>query len=1221
MINLWINSETNALLPNWNAFGTTTLPQIKQGDTIAFDIHWVKSDPAGQFMEEVIMPPSSVIKVAVGTPNGGPTGGYFTYSFGGDSVQIPYNASGTDANTLINGLPSIVSAGGVLVTLVNQRTFRIVFNLVGPRAISSCDSTSLSPSTSISVIRINAGSPTTKEVHHLRPKLLPVAYSDSFTNSPEPTISITDIDSITKRVSISPSPKFGTFTISNGTGTTSALSINSSAGDVLNALTSAGISSSTRTYSVAKSGDYSWDIYRTSGTQETLTLTTTGLVGFSSKTGTVEFNTLEVEDLLAGQPSVSATLEVEYSYGDIRQTLYQGKITIVNDIIDEATYNPVPFPELQAGIEEAPQDGVLYGRKDGIWSAVVGDGNNIPDYDNSLIYTVGNQVYYQGKLYRMIVSVGGAGYDPVGYPSYWESLSGSNPDLSGYVEKTGAVMSLGATLNFQNTFSELSIGAGGVGVYSNTNPESVLLFENRLEVSNGTSTTKVIPAGITFPDLTTQTTAATTQDLSGYALLSGATFTGKVVGTPSASSASFNVGTVSVAPTSLSNGDIWITERLHWQNRFGNIITALTNNQTNTIATSSATSFILGVTQNGNGGGLKVTNNGTGESLRVEDGSENPDLTPFIVGSDGRVSIHGLPNANTNHKLTIHNGNIAFSQGYGLVFGDGTTLTSASGLGIQNFFNLQGVSIADEQPYDARNGSFLRIYRAEENSTPFVTSQPAYWWNFPKNGEAMPNAILQGNYSYNDGLGNSVFGTVTVTVSFSKYIPRLNTGTIGLTLGGSLSHYWSISNKFYNEGSEYYGDQLNLTTPDVELVGWSYNDTSEGISASVSFSEEGREGSPPSVTWGMVSMGTLGTSYDFTQTEADDKDQPVMKRGLIQSLIQELVGEKSFSFPIESGSENLKYLLRWDAGTNGFKFENFNNLTGDFAKLNVAQTFTESQTFTQPQFVSTNSTSAALRVTQNGTGACLLVEDVTSDTSLFVVHSDGRVGVNINQTQSFVTGSVFQVQGRASIIGDGGTRAPINITVTSANPTSTQTGDIWINNSTRNLSFNTSSTNYSVPNLNSANTFTASATGTSGYLIRIAQTEATTGGTLEVTNIQTANTGTNALFSYGGQGSNVVIRSTNATNETALRVEQRGSGNALVIEDSLNPDTSSTVINSSGNVGIGVNPSTWVSTEKLEINGNIKFSDTTVQSTAYIPSAVAITGGTINNVIIDGGTF
>lgn len=374
LINLWINTETNSLLPNWNSFGSAPIPPIKQGDSVKFEVHWVRSDLSGQFMEEVVFPPTSVLKVAVGVADAVPTDGYFVYNFEGDTVDIPYNASAEEADALINALPSVITAGGVSVSLINKKTFRIVFNEFGSRTLSTCDSTPLRPSTNIHVTRINAGTVSSKEVQHLRPKVLPVAYSDAFTNTSAPQILITSIDAITNRITISPSPKYGTFAISNGTYTTGALSIDASATSVLNALVSAGISNSTRAYSVSKSGNYSWDIYRTLGTAETLTVTDSGIIGFSSKSGNVDFNTLEVEDLLAGSSSVLATLEVEYSYGAEKYTIYQGNVTIVNDLIENETYSPTPFPDFSGGIADAPIDTQQYVRKDGVWSILDIDG-------------------------------------------------------------------------------------------------------------------------------------------------------------------------------------------------------------------------------------------------------------------------------------------------------------------------------------------------------------------------------------------------------------------------------------------------------------------------------------------------------------------------------------------------------------------------------------------------------------------------------------------------------------------------------------------------------------------------------------------------------------------------------------------------------------------------------------------------------------------------------
>lgn len=1069
MINLWINSETNALLPNWNAFGTATLPQIKQGDKILFDIHWVKSDPAGQFMEEVVIPPLSTIKVAVGIPNGVPTGGYFVYNFLGDTVQIPYNATAAEANTLINGLPSIISAGGVAVSIVNQRTYRIVFNEVGARAISSCDPTPLSPSTVITVIRINAGGPTSKEVQHLRPKQLPVAYSDSFTNAPEPVISIVDIDSITKRISISPSPKFGTFTISNGTGTTSALSINSSASDVLKGLTDSGISSTTRTYSVAKSGDYSWDIYRTSGTSETLTITTTGLVGFSSKTGTVEFNTLEVEDLLAGQPSVSATIEVEYSYGLVRQTLYQGRVTIVNDIIDEATYNPVPFPELIGGIGEAPQDGVLYGRKDGVWSAVIGDGNNIPDYDNSLIYTVGNQVYYQGKLYRMIVSVGGAGYDPVGYPSYWESLSGSNPDLSGYVEKTGAVMSLGASLNFLNTFSELSIGAGGVGVYSNTNPESVLLFENRLEVSNGTNTTKVIPSGITFPDLTTQSTAAVTPDLSGYAPLNSPALTGvPTAPTPASTDNSTTLATTAFVANAVANTPVSLATQK---------VLKTVRNATASIITKGSVVYISGA--NGTHPTIVLAQaNSESTSYRTfgvtnEDIAINGDGDVVIIGEVSGVNTGSFADGDQLYLSPTIAGGVTNSKPSApehLVYvGVCTRANNVNGkieVNITNGFELHelhdvAISLPKEDKqlvaYELssnlwKNKSAATLGIAELSGATFTGKLNTLAPNatsaginigsatvFPSTTVAGDMFITNNALIYKDSsninqtvLSGSKPNTINLNATISGTNTPLSITQSGQILGAvalSVSGLTSLTNPnssnangavtIFNESS---GPALRVrngfvSSSEVVVIesnnsgGNALRITNTGTSNSLIVEDSAN---PDSTSFIINSDGNIGIGVPTAWASSTKFEVAGTSKFNDKATFTSVGGAAGINIGI--GGVSTTALTAGDLWipTGGANL-NFRDGTG---ALKTVATLTNGNVFNQPQVIATLATATlpALRITNlssTATAHSLVVEDSTNpDGSSFIVNSEGRIGIGVNPaTFTGASGAKVRVEG------------------------------------------------------------------------------------------------------------------------------------------------------------------------------------------------------------------
>ena len=251
--------------------------------------------------------------------------------------------------------------------------------------------------------------------------------------------------------------------------------------------------------------------------------------------------------------------------------------------------------------------------------------------------------------------------------------------LDGKVSKYGDTLGDNATFVFPSSTSHVQTvtinGNYPISVSSDVTPTdiAVLNYQSLLLSNAAGSQIYVTATQINFPDLTIQTTAFIPAD---YAAIAGATFTGKVNGTPSATTAAFNIGTVTAAPTTLVNGDIWITDRLAFRNRFGNTITGLTNNQTNTITTTSDAAFILGITQGGNGGGLRVVNNGTGDSFRVED--ETPESTPFVISNTGRVGIGVAPDATAALKVDAG----------GIKFNDGTTQTTAPVAG-PTYVNVQ----------------------------------------------------------------------------------------------------------------------------------------------------------------------------------------------------------------------------------------------------------------------------------------------------------------------------------------------------------------------------------------------------------------------------------------------------------------------------------------------------------------------------------------------------
>jgi hypothetical protein len=1135
IITLWINSESNSLLPSWNAFGTATIPSIKQGDSAKIEIHWIKSDQSGNFMSEVAMSPTSTLKLAIGSISGVPAEGYFTYNYQGDTVQIPYDADVTsfpplsppvgfvyvekNVNTLINSLPSIIAAGGVVVSIVNQRTLRVVFNNFGVRALSSCDATTLRPSTNVSVTRINIGGASTKEVQHLRPKVLPIAYTDSFFTSPSPVISITDIDSITKRISITPQPKFGTFTISNGTLTTSVLSINSSASDVLSALTSANINSSTRLYSVAKSGDYSWDIYRTSGTAETLTVTDSGMIGFESKFGVIDFNTIEIEDYLGGAEKANATIEVEYSDGTIKQTLYQGTVSIVNDLIEDSVYSPIPFPELNAGIGEAPMDSILYGRKDGIWSAVVGDGNNIPDYNNGITYTVGNQVYFQGKLYRMIIAVGAAGYNPVASPSYWESLSGSNPDLTNYLTKDGGSLNSGAQLDFDNAFGVSSIGPMGAGFYELQGTKNVSIYNNRVDVDDGVgSITTIRSGGITFPDATIQTTAATTPDLSGYAPLASPALTG-----------------VPTAPTPLA-----------------------TDNSTTIATTAYVASAVASATTSASTDKVvKTCRNATGSLIPARS-------VVYINGANGTHPTIQLAQANaesTSYRtFGITSADIANSA-------DGTVVIIGEILNVNT-----GLFAAGDQ-----------LFLSPTIAGGITNVKPS----------APDHMVYVGVCTR----ANTNNGSIEVKVINGFELNELHDVAIASKVDKNLLSYEASTNLWKNKSAATLGiaelsgatftGKVNTLAPDATSAGINIGSTalfpSTTIAGDMFITNNSLIYKDSSNLQQTVLSGNKANTINLNAT-ISGTNTPL---SITQS--GQILGAKALSV------SGLTTLFNSSSSNANGAVSIFNESSGPALRVTTGNVTTAEVVVIE----SSNSAGTALRITNTGNSNSLIVEDSANpDTTSFIITNNGKVGIG---TSSGFTGGVYKLSiyadaGEAALYLSGQLNtnsgisalgkiscnsydvnyAPLNLGNACASaPLGAVNGDIWITNAAApKLAYKTGGVTYYPTVANAFNTFT---------------------GGMAIT---------------GASVSNPQLQVTQSGAGTAVQITTTGAGNALVVEDEASPDTHSFIVNTSGNVGIGV-ASGYTPVGKLDVAGSITSTtatagtdSTVVATTAFVKSAI-----------------
>jgi len=421
-LNLWIDASNGRLYDGWNSNNNAEAITFRQGDKVSLELHLVrKSNTGTDFHDEVLFPDNCIVRVAVGIVDSAPTAGSWEVTFGANTATIPYDATETELNTLFNAMPSVISAGGVVVAKLSATIFKVDFLTVGVRASMSMDATRLVPSCTSRRIPLKVGSLTARESFTIKVYQTPVAFQGEFVDAPTPALTLTTLTANKeKRITLSPTPRAGSLAI-----TTTANILPYQDADLANSsvswslathwarlatarinIGSFGISDfyypdtvETDFYqrgkskfqaSVTRISDAVWDLTlventyyndRTSSGDQRLTntvpvgytfpvnVTAEGVMKFNSKIGVLSFDTAEVEYLLDGKQSATATLEVEVQdMGGNRWTVLQTPCTVTNDLIDQTAFNPISYNN--SGLADAPSDGSQYARKNGSWQVV-----------------------------------------------------------------------------------------------------------------------------------------------------------------------------------------------------------------------------------------------------------------------------------------------------------------------------------------------------------------------------------------------------------------------------------------------------------------------------------------------------------------------------------------------------------------------------------------------------------------------------------------------------------------------------------------------------------------------------------------------------------------------------------------------------------------------------------------------------------------------------------
>lgn len=691
-IKLFIDPRAGSAFGNFSGTSSLTNPVFTLGDTATVELYLVESTGLSSYpRQEVGFPTSPGIRVAIGDIDQSPVAGTWTLSYGGNTTTaLAFNATPAVVQTALNLLASITAAGGVTVSKIGDN-YNILFNSVGARTELTTDGSALIPLSAATVATLQAGSSTKPAIFlcHLQRTVAGLATSFSPTDASAISVeSLTAWDNTkaTYRVSISPDPKGGSFSLSFDalTGTdvsTAAISVGASALDVQNALSFGALADGK--VSVTQVGAYAYDI--TVGVQpgtNGLTADGAGLLSFAGYKGELSLNTVEAVSLLDGADFVTTTLEVEITSDSKRLTVLQLPCTLKNAVIDEGALQPLVLDtylsqtvadgryfklsqnladgtastmranlgvystgEVDTALALKADDGDLLGKADLSGAAFTGDltiagraaiggglalntAHKLAIYNGNIVFSAGYGLAFGDGTVQTTAFTGSSA-------ASWGTITGT---LANQSDLSSALAGKAATVHTHTIgdVTGLQTALDGKAATSHTQAISTITgLQTALDGKAATVHTH------TIGDVTGLQTA-----LDGKANLSGATFTGKANFTSVAGAAGLNVGIGGTSTSATTAGDMWIATggaSLNFRDGTGawRVLAATSNTNTFSAAQIIDTTATTAA--------LRVTQKGTGNVVEFED-STNPDASAFVINQNGAVGIGVNPNT---YKLQV----------------------------------------------------------------------------------------------------------------------------------------------------------------------------------------------------------------------------------------------------------------------------------------------------------------------------------------------------------------------------------------------------------------------------------------------------------------------------------------------------------------------------------------------------------------------------------------
>ena len=353
---LIIDTDKGDILSSFRSAVTIPAKSVVQGDTLRLLVRAVRPHPQAQaavtqLWQDVPLP--NQVYVGIGVIGREPTSGTFTLTFGANTTSaIAYNASAATVQTALNALASITSAGGVTVTGVAGGPWQVVFTTAGARAALSANVDALYPISQATIYTARDGTSELAEIQVISLECQPAALASSFSDFPAAAVTITELQTgsagvpTVQLIQINDDAYGGAFTLAFSGAATGAIPYDSSAEDMqafLEALTSidagnVSVTGQSPEWTVTFRGDLIGD-------QPLITGNAAGLNVPVGKIGLLSLDTAGMEQLLNGEASVDAYLEVQCMYGGTAPaTILREQITVYNDLLANSPGAPLQLP-------------------------------------------------------------------------------------------------------------------------------------------------------------------------------------------------------------------------------------------------------------------------------------------------------------------------------------------------------------------------------------------------------------------------------------------------------------------------------------------------------------------------------------------------------------------------------------------------------------------------------------------------------------------------------------------------------------------------------------------------------------------------------------------------------------------------------------------------------------------------------------------------------------